>query len=107
MQLDDNFWITRGDMADLECPPSGRLVRAVYGNGDELRVEFFECASPLALAKRYLGVNAERWRVEFPITAVEVTCKVGGTELSFGPRWTTLPGDFSRMPSWPITMSVS
>jgi hypothetical protein len=37
----DNFWMTEGAAEhDIECPPSGRIVKAKYPNGDRLSVEF-------------------------------------------------------------------
>jgi hypothetical protein len=38
--MEDNYWIIRGEPTDFECPPSGRLIHAIYPNGDELRIEF-------------------------------------------------------------------
>jgi hypothetical protein len=41
MVMLDNFWISEGDGEhDIECPPSGRLVKASYANGDRLKIEF-------------------------------------------------------------------
>jgi hypothetical protein len=46
MLMIENFWITEGTAEhDIECPPSGRLVKASYSNGDRLRVEFQSHAS--------------------------------------------------------------
>jgi hypothetical protein len=41
MVMLDNFWITEGSAEhDIQCPPSGRLVKASYPNGDRLKIEF-------------------------------------------------------------------
>jgi hypothetical protein len=41
MVMVENFWIKEGSAEhDIECPPSGRLVKATHPNGDRLRVEF-------------------------------------------------------------------
>lgn len=46
MLMIENFWITEGTAEhDIECPPSGRLIKASYPNGDRLRVEFRSHAS--------------------------------------------------------------
>lgn len=92
MRIEDNFWLTRGEPDDLESPPSGKLLHVKYANGDMLRVEFFELASVAATQKRYPETLPGHWGVSFPITAVEVHNKVGGTNIEFGPLQTKLPG---------------
>ena len=92
MRIEDNFWINRGEPEDLECPPSGKLLRVKYSNGDALRIEFLILGSAAAASLRYAEARPEGWGVSFPITAVEVHEKVGGAHIEFGPRETTLPG---------------
>jgi hypothetical protein len=92
VKIEDNFWLPRGDPDDLESPPSGKVLRVKYANGDSLGVEFFELESVSDARKRYSEVEPGNWRVSFPITAVEVHMKVGGTDIEFGPHQTTLPG---------------
>jgi hypothetical protein len=53
---------------------------------------FLELGSVATAQARYPEARTDGWRVPFPITAVEVQNKVGGTELASGPRETTLPG---------------
>ncbi len=89
--LEDNFWIARGNLSDLECPPSGKLIHAKYPNGDKLRIEYFELDSLKDIKRRYADSQPENWKIEYPITALEVHYKVGGTKLEFGPRKTTIP----------------
>lgn len=91
-KIEDNFWISRGEPADLESPPSGKLLKVRYANSDFLKVEFIELGSVVKASERYQNSRAEHWDIEFPITAVEVQMKVGGTHIEFGPRETTLPG---------------
>lgn len=92
IQIEDNFWLSRGEPIDLESPPSGKLLRVSYPNDDALKIEFFELESVAELRARYPEVRPERWGVRFPITAVEVYENVGGTNIEFGPRETRLPG---------------
>jgi hypothetical protein len=92
MQIQDNFWLSRGNPDDLESPPSGKLLSARYSNGDALKIEFFELESAAAARTRYAEAQLERWPIPFPITAVEVCNRVGGTDIEFGPRETRLPG---------------
>ncbi len=92
LHIEDNFWLNHGNPDDLECPPSGKLLRAVYANGDELRVEFFELNSVAEASARYAGAQVERWGISFPITTVEVHERIGGTGIEFGASETMLPG---------------
>ena len=91
--LEDNYWIQKGSPTDFECPPSGKLIRAKYANGDEIKIEFFELNSVEAARKHYPNAQVERWSIEFPITVVEVMSNVGGTDISFGPNWSKIPGN--------------
>jgi hypothetical protein len=92
VQLEDNFWLSIGNPDDLECPPSGKLLKVTYSNGDSMKIEFFELESEAISKKLYPQATFENWGIPFPITVVEVYEKVGGTEIEFGPRETTLPG---------------
>lgn len=91
--LEDNYWIEKGTPTDFECPPSGKLIHAMYENGDEIRIEFFELSALEEAQRHYPSAHAEYWRIQFPITIVEVLKKVGGTDISFGPNWTMLGGN--------------
>lgn len=90
--LEDNDWIEKGTPLDFECPPSGKLIHAKYSNEDEIRIEFFELPSLAEAQRRYPSAQVEYWGIPFPITAVEVLKRVGGTSINFGPTWTTLGG---------------
>lgn len=93
LHLDGNDWIVLGDPVDFESPPSGRLIRAKYGNGDELRIEFFELHAVDDAVKRYPRTGLGLWKnIEFPVTSVEIQNLIGGTGLGFGPLWTNLGG---------------
>jgi hypothetical protein len=91
LTIEDNDWILKGDVSDLECPPGGKLIHVRYPNGDELRIEFFELASPEDVKRRYPQAQVDDWPIEFPITAVEVQNQVAGTGLAFGPHLTSIP----------------
>ncbi len=79
--IEDNFWLKRGNPSDLISPPHGRLLQVKYTNGDMLKTEFFELESVAAANERYAEAAPNNWDVSFPITAVEIHKKVGGTEL--------------------------
>ena len=80
-----------GKPEDLVCPPSGRSLHCDYKNGDALGVEFFTLDSDTAIQGRYPGTMPGKWNLAFPLTGVEVTMKVGGTEIDFNARETRLP----------------
>jgi hypothetical protein len=126
MAMIDNFWCTGTDESEIVCPPSGRLVSAKYPNGDQLKVEFRELASTEKLDRRYppaglpaevkkrfegLGIplpdtrtshaeSVDRFGIEFPLAAVEITMETAGTELRLGPKATTLPGQNIMQGGW-------
>lgn len=91
--IEDNFWVVKGTPEDLECPPSGRLLHLRYANGDMVRVEFFEVQSVEDVVKRYPKAEAERWGIPYPVTAVEIYLRMGGTEFEISPRHTRGPGN--------------
>jgi hypothetical protein len=88
--IEDNDWISEGAAADIESPPSGKLLRIAYVNGDQLRVEFKDIDSRESLAAMY-GTQAPP-RVEFPLTVVEVQMEVANTSLSFNARESRVGG---------------
>ena len=93
--LEDQYFTLHGEAEDLECPPSGRLLKATYPNGDALRVEFFELTEETA-RQRYPDRPMRPDVVHFPITAVEIHLNVANTALRFGPRETNLGGNTIR-----------
>jgi len=94
--IQDNFWLSVGNPDDLESPPSGKLLKVKYTNGDMLKIEFMELNSVEKVKKRYPEASPEQWGIQFPITAVEVHVKVGGTDLEFCPKETKLMGSIMR-----------
>lgn len=95
-RIDENFWVAKGDPIDVESPPSGKLLRIRYDNGDDLRVGFAELASFEAARSRYDQFpDRINEYLTFPITAVEVQMTVGGTDIRFGPKQTNLAANAS------------
>lgn len=79
--LRDNEWFNTGLEEDIECPPSAKRLEIRYGNGDRLKIEFFELLSIEAAHSKYsneiIGFNS----VEFPVTVVEISIDVANTDL--------------------------
>jgi hypothetical protein len=90
--IEEHGWILRGSPQDVECPPSGRLLSVRYPNGDAVRVEFYEVDNAVGITMRFPDARPSNWKLQWPLTAVEVHYEIGGTGLRFGPRETTLPG---------------
>lgn len=106
--IEDNCWLALGTPADVQCPPHGRLLHLRYPNGDELKVEFFDLQYE-DFGRRYPGAHPQEWGLAFPITAVEIQGKVGGTNIEFGPRDTALGGLYFKdcfFRGNPIALSV-
>jgi hypothetical protein len=90
--IQDNYWLNWGSPDDLDCPPSGKLLHVKYSNGDMVRIEFRELMAMETAAARYPDARPDGWGIDFPITAVEVHMRVGGTNINFGPRETSFGG---------------
>ena len=96
IRIQDNDFILRGSPSDFECPPSGRILRARYENGDYMRIEFRQANTAAAAANRYKHIGAHGFQLiegHWPMTFVEVTMQVGGSKVRFSPNQTTLPGN--------------
>jgi hypothetical protein len=123
LTLLDNFWMAEGDgVQDIECPPSGRLVKARYVNGDEIRVEFQSHSSWDDFGRRFPGTRrppapprTPEWMLEemsapdrasamhnragladdlaMPLTTVSVSMKIAGTDIEFGPGQSSVGGN--------------
>ncbi|HEY6758813.1 MAG TPA: hypothetical protein VI318_04960 [Baekduia sp.] len=127
MVMLDNFWMTEGQgERDIECPPSGRIVKASCANGDRLRIEFQSHQTWEEFERRIPGIgptspgglpdgmrDLDETEIEmrgvrdivgglglvFPLTTVAIDMHVAGTDISFGPRATTI-GGVSMTGSW-------
>ncbi len=93
-RIEGNFWTVVPDVADVICPPGGRLVQIHYDNGDRFCVEFFTVAEPNELEARYPNRGIKGWvsRCTFPLTVVELSETAAGTSLEIGPTFTRLGG---------------
>ena len=92
IQIEDNYWISRGNPIDLESPPSGKLLKAVYNNGDMLKIEFTEVKCERDLIKRYPASSMHVDKFSFPVTLVEINKRIGGTNIEFTPQKTNIGG---------------
>jgi hypothetical protein len=87
----EGFWTADVDgLSDLECPPSGRLLRVKYANGDDYRIEFEECKDSERLIAKFgpMGTSLEPL---LPFLLVDARISVGGSETELGDRFTQVP----------------
>jgi hypothetical protein len=91
-RVEQNFWSVNPEVAEVICPPNGRLIEITYGNGDRFRIEFSDITSADELAERYPKGETRSWsrNISFPIVLVEVWEAVAGTEIAFGPNYSSL-----------------
>ena len=92
MIVRENFWISRGEPVELECPPKGRLLAARYANGDAIKIEFIGDMDADKLSDRYPNADTTQWGLRSPVTAVEIEMRLTGTGIEFGPRSTRIGG---------------
>jgi hypothetical protein len=86
--LVENCWENIGSPIDLICPPSGKKLSVTYQNGDHLSVEFSVIANAPAFLNRFGRTAFEN--IEFPLTVVDVNCRIGGTDIALSPAGTTV-----------------
>ena len=100
--MQHNEWFNVGGEEDIESPPSAKRVKISYPNGDLVSIEFFELNNIEDAEKRYPDASVSNWRIEFPITAVEVTNIIANYDLEFNARETkfgignTMKNNFSE-----------
>lgn len=87
--MKDNDWLVSRDVADIECPPSSRLLAVKYPNGDSIRVEFRELDSAQAAAEAYPALKVYPDEFEsllYPLTAIEFQMKINALDIDIGPN---------------------
>lgn len=73
----NNFWMSSGDEVDLICPPSGKSLRAMYGDKESFSVTFDEIITTDAFNKKYPNVPTYAQHFNFPLTVMEATYHMG------------------------------
>lgn len=93
-RIENNVWSVLPRVAEVICPPHGRLVDIRYENGDRFKAEFFSANTASDLAARYPRRGVEGWssEIEFPVTVVEIQETAAGTTIQFGASETSLLG---------------
>lgn len=93
MLIIQNDWIETGKPTDLESPPSGRVLRVEYDDGDRLRIEFRDVSSEDALLGRYPDTALTRGALplRYPLLTVIISLRVG-KDLDFSEKMTRVRG---------------
>lgn len=87
-EIKENIWENIGHPVDLISPPSGKKLCIRYSDGDYLEVEFYVIENSEKFSKKF---NCEAHQnLDFPITAVEINCEIGDTEIKLTPKQSTL-----------------
>lgn len=94
--LAGGFWEVPPEAAEVTCPRSGRLIDIAYPNGDRFRAELTEVHNAGALQMRFGTVARWAYRVEFPVTLLQIAMNVAGTDLELGPHHTGMGGPQSE-----------
>jgi hypothetical protein len=95
--IKDNIWMNIGDPIELHSPPQGKELRIKYQNGDYLNLKFRvlktgEEAYDIYKADELLDDD----RLSYPLTAVEVSFRIGNTSIEFSPRVAKIGGNEIR-----------
>jgi SEC-C motif len=86
--LVESCWENIGFPVDLLSPPNGKKLSVSYENGDYLNIEFSVVADTAAFLDRFGREVFEG--LEFPLTTVEVNCRIGGTDIALTPAGTSI-----------------
>lgn len=84
IRIEDGDFDVRGEPVDFACRVSGRHLRAVYDNGDALRIDLAPIETVDEAIDRYERFATSLRRSpeladRFPLAAVEVSIDIGGT----------------------------
>lgn len=90
----ENSWENIGAPTDLRSPPQGRELEVMYHNGDYLHLRFVELNDVNEACDRYKTniFHSQEKHMRFPITAVEVNMKIGGTNIELSQESTKFGG---------------
>jgi hypothetical protein len=80
IRIEDNDFSLRGNPIDFECPPSGRLLRVRYANGDYMRVAFREVRTPEAAQRAFPHISSGSFdwlQAVWPLTFVMISMHAG------------------------------
>jgi hypothetical protein len=82
LRMWESTWYQRGAPKDLECPPSGRLLKISYRNGDYLRIEFRSISTKEEFAARFQQVqDIGPAEASYPLTAIEIELRLAEADL--------------------------
>jgi hypothetical protein len=82
LRMWESTWYQRGTPKDVECPPSGRMLKIGYRNGDYLRIEFRPIAGVDDFRARYpLSHDIGPSAAAYPFTAIEIELRLAESDL--------------------------
>lgn len=88
--IKSHSWENIGNATDLRCPPQGKELEIKYANGDYLHLRFLVIKNLADAEKRYKKNMVEKYRDDFPMTAIEINMAIGGTNVHLTPTGSTI-----------------
>ncbi len=74
-----NAWSVPAAAEDIECPPTGDVLRVRFRNGDAINIRFRPIADSAAAAKAFPNIETSQWTT--PVVAVEFGLHIEGTDV--------------------------
>lgn len=101
LRMVDHEWYLIGSPIEFDSPVSGKRIHALYGNGDELTIDFWEAKNVQQVLDRYsyLDVTVPPNWLAYPLTFAEIQMHIGGTTLGFT-KASTETGNVSVSGGW-------
>lgn len=85
-KIENNSWEITDNVSDVECPPSGKLLKVFFKNGDNFGLEFKELTSVDELEKTLGNLHPranKRIENELPITVLMLSIKMAEYNIHF------------------------
>ena len=71
VSMRDNSWICYGIPSDIECPPSGKILKVTYSDSDQIGIIFNEFSNLLTLRNKYPTFGFDE-STSIPVTIAEI-----------------------------------
>lgn len=92
LHIENNIWIVKKDVVDVECPPSGKELKIYFENGNNIRLRFSEITSQTDKILKYPALNDVEFVGDYPLSTLSVSMKLKSYEVDFQARKTIING---------------
>lgn len=93
VHIEDNVWIAKKGVKDIECPPSGKYLKIYLDNNDNIRLKFNEVNNIDDLIKLYPDFDSSYMLDEYPFSTLDVAMKLNDLNVDFQARKTIINGN--------------